>query len=241
MKKRFLLILPMLLTAVAAFGQLDRKYIQNLPHVDEQRWHFGFILGLGLGDFSTLPSAWTDEAGYSYYSASKGLMPAFMVGMIADLRLCEYLNLRCTPYLTLGERRMNYTCFTPGGKQVGDVATVSIKPTTVDVPFYLKYSGKRYGNIRPYILAGGGPQFNINLNPEEPILLNVFDVQIGFGFGLMIYNEYFRFCPELKFCFGLLDQLNQNHAEIEGTPDLVYTRSVDRLTSRMIAITFNFE
>ncbi|MBP5317796.1 MAG: PorT family protein [Paludibacteraceae bacterium] len=241
-KLRIFVLLPLLLAgAVQAHAQLESKYIRNLPQVDNQRWHFGFILGIGLGDFTTLPSEWTDANGNSYYSASNGLMPAFMVGMIADLRLCEYLNLRCTPYLTLGERRLNYTCFTPRGAQIGDPTQVSVKPTTVDVPFYLKYSGKRYGNVRPYILAGGGPQFNINLNPEEPILLNVFDVQIGFGVGLMIYNEYFRFCPELKFCFGLLDQLNRNHPEIDDTPYEVYTRSLDRLTSRMLAITFNFE
>ena len=95
--------------------------------------------------------------------------------------------------------------------------------------------------MRPYIIAGGGPQFNLNLDPEVPILLNPFDVQIAFGIGLNIYTEYFKFCPEIKFAFGLLDQLNRNHPEMEGTDNILFTSSVDRLTSRMLIISFNFE
>lgn len=230
-----------LLGASPACAQYNNRTITNLPQSDLQRWHFGFILGIGFGDFTTKSSDYTDAEGYHYASASDGLMPAFQVGMIADLRLVDYLNLRCTPTLTLGERNINYTTFDPSGRVVGESSKVSIKPTTVEIPFYLKYSAKRYGNFRPYVLVGGGPMFNLNLNPEEPILLNVFDVQIGFGFGFMFYNEYFRFCPELKFCFGLLDQLNRNHPEIEGTTNFVYTASVDRLTARILTLTFNFE
>ena len=235
------LLLSALLWAAPARAQYNNRTVPNLPQSDLMRWHFGFILGIGFGDFTTTASEYTDAEGRHYASASNGLAPAFQVGMIADLRLVEYLNLRCTPLLTLGERKLNYTAFDAAGNVVGERQTVSIKPTTVDIPFYLKYSAKRYGNFRPYVLVGGGPQFNLNLNPEEPILLNVVDVQIGFGFGLTFYTEYFKFCPELKFCFGLLDQLNRNHPEIEGTTNYVYTASVDRLTARILSLTFNFE
>ena len=230
-----------LLWPSAAWAQYNNRTVPNLPQSDLQRWHFGFILGIGFGDFTTTASDYIDAEGHHFASASNGLAPAFQVGMIADLRLVDYLNLRCTPILTLGERKVNYTTFDASGNVVGEQSTVSIKPTTVEIPFYLKYSAKRYGNFRPYVLVGGGPMFNLNLNPEEPILLNVFDVQIGFGFGFMFYTEYFRFCPELKFCFGLLDQLNRNHPEIEGTTNFVYTASVDRLTERILTLSFNFE
>lgn len=223
-------------------AQYNNRTIPNLPQVDLNRWHFGFILGIGMADFATKPSAdYVDNEGYHYGSASAGLAPTFLVGMIADLRIVEYLNVRCTPLLTLGQRDIYYTRFNASGAQVGDMSKVAVKPCTVVIPFYFKYSAKRYGNFRPYILAGGGPEFNLNLNPEEPILLRPFDVNIGFGFGLTFYTEYFKFCPEFKFNFGLLDELNRNHPEVEGTPMQVYTSSVDRLTSRMFTITFNFE
>jgi hypothetical protein len=230
------------LVAIPSMAQLDRNIIKRLTQVDRQRWHFGFILGMNFADFVTQPSAsWKDEDGNSWYSASAGLSPAFNVGMIIDLRCVEYLNIRFTPVLNLGERHLNYTCFNPAGERIGDIKTTSVATTTIDIPFYIKYSAKRYGNVRPYIIAGGGPQFNLNLDPEVPILLNPFDVQIAFGIGLNIYTEYFKFCPEIKFAFGLLDQLNRNHPEMEGTDNILFTSSVDRLTSRMLIISFNFE
>ena len=241
--RKFLFILTLFFVALSASANsYDRNIIQNLPRVDKNRWHFGFILGLGFGDFSTTPNdSFIDADGNKWYATSAGMSPAFNVGMIADLRIVEYLNLRCTPSLSLGQKNLNYTRFSPDGKVVGEVSKVVTQYTSIEIPFYLKYSAKRYGNVRPYIIAGGGPFFNLNLDPEQPLLLNAFDVQIAFGIGIDIYTEYFKFCPEIKFGFGLLDQLNQNHPEIEGTAYEPYTRAVEKLTSRVLTITFNFE
>lgn len=240
--KKLLIILSLLSIAIGASASYDRNIIQNLPHVDKNRWHFGFILGMSFADFFTIPNeSYVDNNGNKWYATSAGMSPAFNVGMIADLRLVEYLNLRCTPMLALGQKNLNYTSFSPDGKVVGETTKVVTQCTSIEIPFYLKYSAKRYGNVRPYIIAGGGPFFNLNLNPEQPLLLNAFDVQISFGIGIDIYTQYFKFCPEIKFGFGLLDQLNQNHPEIEGTKFEPYTRAVDKLTSRVLTITFNFE
>lgn len=240
--KKLLIILSLLSIAIGASASYDRNIIQNLPRVDKQRWHFGFILGMSFSDFSVLPNdSFVDKDGNKWYATSAGMSPAFNVGMIADLRIVEYLNVRCTPSLALGQKNLNYTTFSPDGKVVGEVSKVVTQCTSIEIPFYIKYSAKRYGNVRPYIIAGGGPFFNLNLDPEQPLLLNAFDVQIAFGIGIDIYTQYFKFCPEIKFGFGLLDQLNQNHPEIEGTAFEPYTRSVDKLTSRVLMITFNFE
>lgn len=240
--KKLLSILIFLSIFFCASASYDRNIIQNLPHVDKNRWHFGFILGMSFSDFSTIPNeSYVDNNGNKWYATSAGMSPAFNVGMIADLRLVEYLNLRCTPMLALGQKNLNYTSFSPDGKVVGEATKVVTQCTSIEIPFYLKYSAKRYGNVRPYIIAGGGPFFNLNLNPEQPLLLNAFDVQISFGIGIDIYTQYFKFCPEIKFGFGLLDQLNQNHPEIEGTAYEPYTRAIDKLTSRVLTITFNFE
>lgn len=239
-----MIILALLSTSVLpTLAQYEQNIIQRLPQVDKKRWHFGFILGLNMADYTTAPNAdWIDKDGNHWYSASARLSPAFNVGMIVDLRLVEYLNLRFTPSLGLGQRSISYTCYNADGVLLEDKRnTIPIQSTTIELPFYLKYSAKRYGNFRPYIIAGGGPLFNVYLNPEDPILLNVFDVQIAFGIGFNIYTEYFKLCPEIKFGFGLLDQLNRIHPEIEGTAYEPYTYSISKLTSRVLSITFNFE
>ena len=243
LKKLFIILTLLVASILPTMAQYEQNIIQRLPQVDNKRWHFGFILGLNMADFTTAPNTnWVDKDGNTWYSASAGLAPAFNVGMIVDLRLVEYLNLRFTPSLGLGQRNISYTCYNPEGVIIPDKTTsIPIQTTTIDVPFFLKYSARRYGNVRPYIIVGGGPQFNVYLNPEDPILLKPFDVQIAFGIGFNIYTEYFKLCPEIKFGFGLLDQLNQNHPEIEGTLYEPYTYSVSKLTSRVLSITFNFE
>ncbi|MCQ2351127.1 MAG: PorT family protein [Paludibacteraceae bacterium] len=228
------------LVAVNASAQYDRNIVQKLTKVDYNRWHFGFILGLGFNDYRVTPNNWVDEDGNKWYAASGGLKPSFVVGMIVDLRVVEYFNIRFTPYLGLGQRDFQYVAYNNAGEVTNRINT-SVDCVTMDVPIYFKYSAKRYGNFRPYLIAGGGPMFNMNLDPEVPILLNAVDVQIAFGVGFNIYLDYFKLCPEIKFGFGLLDAINRNHPEVIGTVNEVCTNSVQRLTARMLTITFNFE
>lgn len=225
---------------LALSAQSDRNIVQRLTKVDYNRWHFGFILGIGFNDFRVTPNNWVDNDGNTWYAASGGLKPSFVVGMIVDLRIVEYLNLRFTPALGLGQRDFQYTSFNSAGEYQSTIST-SVNGVTMDVPLYFKYSAKRYGNFRPYILIGGGPHFNMNLDPEMPVLPKAVDVQISFGVGFNIYLTYFKLCPELKFGFGLLDAIDRNHPDMEGTTYDVCTKSVGRLTARMLTLTFNFE
>lgn len=237
----------MLLSSLAAlaapgFAQSDRNVVKRLTQADYERWHFGFILGMNFADFGVAPSGWIDEDdGTTWFAESGGLSPAFNVGMIVDLRIVEYLNVRCTPTLTIGNRTVNYTQFYQDGTPTGVQRKTTCAPTQIEIPFWIKYSAKRYGNIRPYVLVGGGPLFNLNRDPEVELLLKEFDVEVGFGIGLTIYTQYFRFCPEIKFCVGLLDELDRDHPEVMGTTDDIFTHAVSRLTSRALCITFNFE
>lgn len=239
--KYCLALVLLFILAAPASAQHDNRVLRNLPTVDRQRWHFGFILGVNFSDFLSKPSGWIDDDGNTWYSASSYMAPAFTVGMITDLRVVEYLNIRFTPQLSIGSRTMNYSCWDTKGNQVGDVLSTSVTSTTLDVPIYIKYSAKRYGNFRPYIIVGAGPQFNLNIDHDREILLSPFDVQVAFGFGFNLYTRYFKLCPELKFGFGVLDQMNHNHPEFEGTKAILYTNAVDKLTSRVFMLTFNFE
>ncbi len=227
--------------AAPSFAQSDKEIIKRLPQVDLQRWHFGFILGMNFSDFGVSPSGWVDSDGTTWYAESGGLSPAFNVGMIVDLRIVNYLNIRCTPTLTLGQRSFQYVGYDSSGQPTGEVLNTSVSPVQIEIPFWIKYSSKRYGNVKPYLIVGGGPVFNLNRDTEEPILLSVFDVEVGFGIGMTIYTEYFRLSPEIKFCLGLLDELDRDHPQVQGTRDILYTNAVEKLTSRALCITFNFE
>ena len=69
-----------------------------------------------------------------------------------------------------------------------------------------------------------------------------FDTYLTIGFGCDFYLPYFKLIPELKFCFGLADILKKDRPELVEEPaKLDFTRSLDKVKSRMIVLTFYFE
>jgi hypothetical protein len=220
LKKVFILIV-LIVCSKSAFGQ------GNLQYVDDKPIHFGFSLGTNLMDFGVTPS---DSARVST------LKPGFSVGIITDLRLSRYFNLRFTPTLHFGERQLNFR-FKNGPD------STSITSIPICLPIYLKYSAERKDNYRPYLIAGGGAYINLSRDESKAIVLNPFDYYAEFGIGCDIYFSFFKLAPELKYSIGLNNMLTplSQRGNPTNQSDLKFTNALSRLTSRMITLTFNFE
>jgi len=241
-KKYIFIFIAFFVSIVSVFGQSDRGVIRNLQAVDRERIHFGFILGLNYSDYTVAPSNTVTSEGNVLYAASEGLSPGFTVGMIVDLRLFEYMNLRFMPTLDLGQRNISFVELLPNTQvRIDDPTIINVKSTSVNLPFYIKYSAKRVGNYRPYLIAGGGPSINLARSKVDPILVEPFDIQLSFGVGCDFYLQYFKLCPEIKFGFGFFDMLDRDHPEIMGTVDQKYTDAISKLSPRLVTVTFNFE
>ena len=208
---------------------------QNLQYVDSKLIHFGFSLGMNTMDFGVTPSP--DSIGTNknvYNAAVSTLKPGFSVGIISDLRLNRYLNLRFTPTLHFGDRQLNYISNT------GATDSVSFTSIPVSLPFYLKYSAERKDNYRPYVIWGGGAYIDLGRNKENKAMLQPIDFFTEFGVGCDLYFSFFKLCPELKFALGFNDMLDHKF-EPSDPKNKFYTQAVSRLTSRMVTLTFNFE
>lgn len=195
----------------------------NLPYVDQKTIHFGFLLGVNTMDFKVTPN---DSARVST------LRPGFTVGIISDLRINRYLNLRFTPTLHFSERQLNF--ISRNAKYSGIPQDSTIQSIPFCLPIYLKYSAERYGNFRPYVIWGGGvaiDMFRDKISTELSLLNNV-NFYTEFGVGCDIYFSFFKLCPELKYSVGFNDILNHNY------PTQI---PVEQLTSRMLTLCFNFE
>lgn len=201
----------------------------NLPFADEKPVHFGFSLGLNFMDFAAIP------ASKEYDVSVTNIIPGFSVGAISDLRLNRYLNLRFTPTLMLNQRILNYP----------DSTNTDLLSVPLYLPLYLKYSSVRTGNFRPYLIAGGGIWIDWGRNKEKTVLLKPFDSLIEAGVGCNIYFSFFKLAPELKFSFGfnnMLTPLDERDAGALLNPQTIkHTESINKLTTRMITLTFNFE
>ncbi len=207
---------------------------------DDKFIHFGFSLGTNLMDFGIEPSLENID-GKVYKADVSRLQPGFSVGIISDMKLSRYLNLRFTPTLHFGERQLFYS----------EVNNTSFKDSLVItsapfcLPLYIKYSSERYGNLRPYLIGGAGVYFDFGTDKDKPVYLKPFDVFAEFGVGCDIYFSFFKLAPELKFSIGgnnLFIPLDERTNE--GTlkdSDKKFSMALSKLTARMLTLTFNIE
>ncbi len=207
----------------------------NRPYVDDKLVHFGFSLGVNFMHYSAYDSGDTIN-GEIYHVRQSGIMPGFSVGFITDVRLTQYLNLRCTPTLHFGQRTLNYK--TESGKKT----STDVLSLPITIPVFLKWSAAREGNYRPYLIGGGGVSFDFGTNKEKPILQKSFDYFVEVGAGCDFYFSWFKLCPQLTYSIGFNDVL----VPVSQRPDLAehdafYTQAMRRMLSRQLTLTFNFE
>lgn len=229
-KLRKIFLLPLII--LLCFGKLSA---QNSYHGDDKLLHFGFSLGLNTMDFGVTPSL-MDINGTVYHADVSDLKPGFSVGIVSDLMVNRYLSLRLTPTMHIGDRELSYD----NGLPSPDV----IPSVLVSVPLYVKYSSERYGNLRPYLIGGGGVYVDLGRDNSLPLLLRTFDPFVEFGVGCDIYFSFFKLAPELKFALGfnnMLTPLDERDTGFMSQGDKVYTQALSKLTSRLITLTFNFE
>lgn len=253
-KEKFILFFMLIMFPIIGHAQQNQGGMNN-PYVDDKLFHFGFSVGTNLMSFIVkdsnlpiLPNGDIVEQGTPgsevYHARVSNMLPGFSVGFIADLRLCKYLNLRFTPTLHFANRTITYRSESgaPVQGSQGNYNKVDILSLPLDIPLYLKFSAQREKNYRPYVLIGGGFQYNCSRDKEKTVMLNAPDAFVGAGAGCDIYMRWFKLCPEIRYQLGFLDVLRP----IEQRQDVIaedkfYTRAIHRLMNQMITISLNFE
>ncbi|MEY3417346.1 MAG: hypothetical protein RL711_1837 [Bacteroidota bacterium] len=203
----------------------------NLPNYDDKILHFGFYLALNSNAFEVTPSSYFVAKKDSIVSIAAPWAGGAMLGFIVSVRFNDYLDLRILPGVSFTERSLNY--------QFANNTKVSQKfeATYVEIPLMLKYKSKRRGNARMYVLGGGKMTISANtkkkdIKPDQVRLENMgFGVEYGFGFD--IYNEMFKFAPEIRFSHGFSNM---------AIPDqYVFSKSLQSISLHTITLYFNFE
>ena len=74
------------------------------------------------------------------------------------------------------------------------------------------------------------------------MVFNTGDAFLTLGLGCDFYLPFFKFNPEIKFCFGLTDILKHNRPDLEDDPEtLKFTESLTKVKSNMVVVSFYFE
>lgn len=234
MKRLLYIVLSvMVLFPVELFSQQEK--VQNQPYVDNKLFHLGFHVGLHSQDM-ILTNTGVSTNGEVWFAEIPSYSPGFSVGVIGDMYLNPYFNLRLTPTINFGDKK-----FTFKEQESGETYSTSVRSSYLTFPLSVKYSAMRLNNSRPYLLGGIYGAFDLGRKRGNPILLKGMDFGVEFGLGCNIYLPFFRLCPELKFSFGLVNLLEKKRNDIQGQDIIKYSDALSKATSRMVTLTFNFE
>ena len=209
----------------------------NRPYSDNRRWHLGFSVGLNTMDLSFHHNGFVTEQGQTWFMEQPSFSPGFCVNGLFSVRLNNYFSVRVTPGMYFGNRVVRFLDTTGGQEEKQD-----IKSAYLVLPVDLKFSSQRMHNIRPYMVAGVMPAFDVMKKKTDFLRTNSTDFMLSVGFGCDLYLPYFKLIPELKFCFGLSDALNHDRPDLVDDPLRAgVSSSVKKATTKMVVLSFYFE
>ena len=232
---KYFIILLLFLGVSNTHGQ-KRKKPQNLVRYDFQKLHFGFTLGINELNFNIKKNSntLTNDSLLTLLSNSQ---KGFNLGIVSNLRIGKFTDLRFIPTLVFGERNLNYGFIDSNG--VSDERVKQIESTLIDFPIHIKYKSARYNNFRTYIISGikysldVASQEKINDERQEIVKLKKHDLMGEIGFGFDFYLEYFKFSPQIKLSYGILNLISND--------ETVYTQSINSLSTKGWMFSFTFE
>lgn len=224
----------------AAIAQNNKRLfskdpIINLENFQKQKLYFGFFLGLNMYDYKIDYNELVPDI---QVKKSTG----FNVGLVADLRLQEYINLRFEPGLYFNTRELHYpNSYFPSTATANDLKR-EVNSTYIHFPLLLKFSSLRTGNIRPYLLGGGSLSLNLSSNAkskddnaEGRFRMQSWTPNYELGLGIDVFTEYFIFSPSIRGVFGFNDELLR-----DKDPNSPWTGNIDSMQSRGFFINFTF-
>lgn len=231
-------ILSSLIALTASADRLNDK-VQNRPYADLRPWHLGFSVGLHTQDITFAHNGFVTEEGETWFMEQPSFSPGFCVNGLIDLRLNSYFSLRFTPGMYFGNREITMVNTSDPEKEQ---LRQNIKSTYIVLPFDIKFASQRYRNCRPYLVGGIMPAIDVAKKRSDYLKLKSADVFLEVGFGCDFYLPYFKFNPEIKFCFGLGNVLQKDRPDLVDDPSMLrITQSLKRATSQMVVLTFYFE
>ena len=227
------------------FGQYPtlRERVINLPNFDKKVIHYGYFLGTNQYDFKFeyVPEYYTSM---NYKDIAVDSKSGFNVGLIGDLRINEFFNLRIEPGLYYSKRDLIYPendVFTSQSNRLREV-----KSTYIHIPLIFKFSAARINNFRPFLLAGISTDFNLSSNHKnvDDNFSNVFrtepqnmNYEIGLGFDFYLF--YFKFSPSIRGIFSMENELIPDNPNTSDPSP--WTGNIIKMVSRGFAINLTFE
>jgi hypothetical protein len=231
MKNIFILLIVFCGLGTMSNAQFNEKPVLNLENEDEPLLNWGYFLGFNQYDFKF---EYKDDLPDILVDKSFG----FNVGLIGELRLNKFLDLRFEPGLHYNQRNLGF----PGFDNERD-AIREVKSTYINFPLLLKVSTKRLGNWKPFLVGGASTSLNLGSNEQSlddnssaTFRMKKTTYYYEMGFGIEFYLEYFKFTPSIRGVFAINDELVR-----DNDPNSPWTGNIEAMMTRGLFVNFTFE
>lgn len=204
--QKIILLLAGVLFSFGSYAQADQEVFN--PRYDERKIvTYGFSLAIHSASFKLKYSDYfTTPAMDSVHSIMPRKRPGFKLGFIVNFKLAQFLDARITPTVSFSEYVLEYNYV--GGEDFNEL----VESTGVEFPVLFKYKSQRRNNLRMYVVGGATPiieaagrsKLEEDLNRLQ---LDKFNVNLEVGFGLDMYFPLFKFSPEVRFAYGMVNLL----------------------------------
>ncbi len=228
---KIILIFFILFSALPALAQHTAL---NMPDHDEKAYYFGITFGTNFSEYRiqyTSSFANTD----TFKRIQPYWLPGFNLGLMGNLRLNKFVDLRFVPSLSFAEKRLYYRIAYPNDSTVDR----TIESIYMHLPVQLKFKSDRIKNFRFYGLLGGKFDYDLAANArsrrnDEFLKVSPIDAGFEIGVGFEFFNPNFIFSPEIKLSQGLVNQLYK-------TSNIQLNNAIQDLHTRMIVISIHLE
>ena len=235
-KGPYILCCMVFMMASTMVTHAQQRYQRWGGGVDDEKLHFGFSFHYIQADYKfNLKNNWRDM-GYTKVESPFSYSPG--LGLLADLKLTENLNLRFQPNLRFMNIDVNIYEGTGDGEnkllERGDYEP-EVHRSDIGLPLLVKFKSDRKTNVRGYLIGGGEIALNVapskryESNRKDNIMTNRNYFAYTAGIGFDIYFEYFKMSPELRWTQSignLLDMHPRNDFNVNISPlERLYMRS----------------
>jgi hypothetical protein len=203
---------------------------------DDKAYYFGITFGLNYSSYRLrYTESFTEQDTFKIIESRFG--PGFNLGLMGNLRLSKFIDLRFVPSLAFAEKRLKVNTRSVVGTD--SIYNRSIESIYMHMPLQLKFKSDRIGNFRFYGLAGG--KFDIDLaanarsrRRDEFLKVRPFDAGYEIGVGFEFYYPNFIFSPEIKLSQGLMNQQYKDSR-------IPLSNAIEQINTRMIVISIHLE
>lgn len=212
---------------------------QTSHYFDYRPFNLGFTMGMCVAayDMTSQINQWDPSTGRVVSRVEMIAKPGVYLGLITNLKLGEYFDLRFMPSVSLEQR--DFLFFLDSTTTNTDpVVRKKIESSNLNLPLAIKFKSDFHRNTRVWVMLGIQPSLNLASskkvrNDPELLKVNSFDTAVLASVGIDLYGEKLKLSPELRFTRGLKNLY---------VPDRTrFPRAISDLFSQLLVFNINFE